>query len=73
MGFLVDHELCGVWELAVTNITSEKGVRQYALFIFCWVAQLQVTHFALVITEDDVTLDALQGELRCWRESVQMG
>lgn len=71
MGFLVGHELRGVCEVAITNITSEKGISQYALFIFCWVAQLQMTLFALVITEDDVALDALQGELGCWKETGQ--
>ena len=65
VGFLMGHELCGVCELAVTYITGKKGIPQYALFILCWVARLQVTLFALVITEDYVAFDALQGELRC--------
>lgn len=65
MGFLVDHELRRVGELAITYVTGEEGVAQYALFIFCWVVQLQVTHLALVIAEDDVALEALQGDFRC--------
>ena len=58
------HELGGVCEVAVTNVAGKERIPQYALLIFCWVAQLQVTLFALVITEDYVALDALQGELR---------
>lgn len=73
VGFLMGHELCGVCEVAVTNVAGEKSIPQYALFIFCWVAQLQMTLFTLVITEDYVTLDALQGELRCWKETWQEG
>lgn len=57
------HELGGVCEVAVTNITGEKGVPQDALLILCRVACLQVALFALMITEDYVALDALQGEL----------
>lgn len=57
------HELGGVCEVAVANITGEKGVSQDALLILCWVARLQVALFALMIAEDYVALDALQGEL----------
>lgn len=59
------HELSGVCEVAVTNVTGEKGVSQYAVFIFCWVAQLHVTPFAFIVTEDYVALVALQGEPGC--------
>lgn len=69
MGFLVSHELGGVCKVAVAYVTSEKGISQYALFIFCRVAQLEVTLFAFMITEDYVAFDALQGELRCWRDT----
>lgn len=57
------HELGGVCELAVANVTGEKGVSEDALLILCRVARLQVALFALVIAEDYVALDALQGEL----------
>lgn len=49
--------------MAVTNVTGEKGVSQDALLILCRVARLQVALFALMIAEDYVALDALQGEL----------
>lgn len=64
VGFLVDHELRGVRKVAVADVTGEKGIPQYALFILCWVAQLEVTLFALMIAEDYMALHALQGELR---------
>lgn len=67
------HEFCRVGEVAVTDIASKKGISQYAMFIFCRVAQLEMTLFALVVTEDYVALHALQGELRCWRETGQEG
>ena len=73
VGFLVGHKLCGVREVAVADIASKKGISQYAMFIFCWVAQLEMTLFALVVTEDYVALHTLQGELRCWRETRQEG
>lgn len=57
------HELGGVRKVAVTNVTGEKGVSQDALLILCRVARLQVALFALMIAEDYVALDALQGEL----------
>lgn len=65
VGFLVGHELGGVCEVAIANITGKKGISQYALFIFCWVAQLQMAHFTLLITEDYMALDALERQLRC--------
>lgn len=63
VGFLVGHELGGVGEVAVANITGEKGVPQDALLILRRVARLQVALLALVIAEDDVALNALQGDL----------
>lgn len=61
--FLVGHELGGVGEVAVANVTGEKGVSEDALLILRRVARLQVALFALMIAEDYVALDALQGEL----------
>lgn len=63
MGFLMRHELGGVCEVAVANITGEKGVSQDALLVLCRVARLQVALFALMIAEDYVALNALQREL----------
>lgn len=63
VGFLMGHELGGVGEVAVANITGEKGVSQDALLILCRVARLQVALFALMIAEDYVALNTLQGEL----------
>lgn len=63
VSLLVGHELGGVGEVAVANITGEKGVSQDALLVLCRVARLQVALFALMIAEDDVALDALQGDL----------
>lgn len=64
VGLLVGHEVRGVGKMAVTHVTCKKGVFQVALFIFYWVFQLHVAVFALVVTEDDVALDAVQRELR---------
>lgn len=66
VSFLVGHELGGVGEVAVTNITGKQGVLQDALFVFCRVVQLQVTLLALVVAKDNVALNALQGHLRCY-------
>lgn len=65
VGFLMCHELGGVGEVAIAMVAGEKRIPQDALLIFDWVAQFQVALFALGVTEDDVALDALQGELRC--------
>lgn len=69
VGFLMDHELGGVREVAVANVTGEKCVPQDALLVLYRVARLQVALFALVITEDYVALNALQGDLGCYREA----
>lgn len=57
------HELGGVREVAVANVTGEEGVSEDALLILCRVARLQVALFALKIAEDYVAVHALQGEL----------
>lgn len=57
--------------MSITNVTGKECVPQYALFIFCWVAQLEVTLFALVIAEDYMALYALQGKLRRCEETGQ--
>lgn len=63
VGFLMGHELGGVGEVAVTDVTGEKGISQDALLVLCRVAGLQVALFALMVAEDYVALNALQGEL----------
>lgn len=59
------HELGGVGEVTVAHVTGEQGVPQDALLVLGRVARLQVALFALVIAEDYVALDALQGHLGC--------
>lgn len=65
VGLLVGHELYRVRKVAVADVAGKKSIFQNALFIFCRVAQFQVALFTLVVTEDDMALNALQGELRC--------
>ena len=63
MGPLVGHKVSGVGEVTVTDVAGEHGIPQDALLVLRWVTQLEVALPALVIAEDDVALQALQGEL----------
>lgn len=68
VGPLVGHELGGAGEVAVTDVAGEKGVPQHALLILGRMTLLEVALLALVVAENDVTLQALQGELGSWWE-----
>lgn len=70
---LMKHEVTGVSELAVTDVAGKQGIPQHALLVLCRVTLLEVTLFALVVAEDDVTLQALQRDLGSWGEGEGQG
>lgn len=60
MSALMRHELRRTGEMSITHIAREQRITKNALFILRGVVHFKVALLALVVTEDDVALQALQ-------------